>query len=128
MLDLPTDEVPRAAGALVAAVGMLEHGQRVDHDAKRVAQLVRQHRQEVVLGAAGGLHLAVEAGVLDGLAGPPRQLLGELDVVLRVDPAGFDAGDEQQRAEHPIVRHQRHRHRRARLERAHHRQMLGVVG
>ena len=75
--------------------------------------------------AAGDLLLrvAVEAGVVDGDRGAPRELLGEREVALVV--AALDRG-EGERAADLAARDERHDDGRAIAERSHHRQVLGI--
>ena len=48
---------------------------------KRVAQLVRQHRQELVLSNTGVPELFLGAGAFEGLPGPLGGLLDELNLL-----------------------------------------------
>ena len=80
----------------------LEHLQDLDGVAdrgQRVAQLVGEHRQELVLAAVVLLDVAVEPGVVDGDGGAAGQVFGQREVVRSVVPAGLADG-QRERAEH----------------------------
>ena len=54
---LPLDDVARAYSAGLAKVGEAKHLHRTPNRAERIAQLVREHREELILGLALALHL-----------------------------------------------------------------------
>src|SRR5207302_4978257 len=68
------------------------------HRVEWVSKLVRERREEFVFGVIHALGLAIEARVVDGHAGAPRELLDERHVRVAIAPARFGVG-EGQRAE-----------------------------
>jgi hypothetical protein len=65
MAHLPGDDLTRARAALIRLLQQIEHLNRALDDAQRIAQLVTQHGQELVLGIAGSFPRPIR----------PRQLL-----------------------------------------------------
>ena len=57
MGDLMADRVSRPQRDVVLLPDAIEHADRADDRRQRVAQLVTQHRQELVLGPVGGFRL-----------------------------------------------------------------------
>ena len=62
---LPPDDVAGAYGAGLPKVGQAKHLHRAPNRAERIAKLVRQHREKLVLGPALALHLRNRAHVGD---------------------------------------------------------------
>jgi hypothetical protein len=87
--------------------------QRGQHRRERVAQLVREHGQELVLAAVGLLHLAEEARVVQRQPGAAAELLGHRQVRGRVPPRRR-ARDQRDRPQRAAARGQRHDHRERR--------------
>ena len=98
VVDLPFQHRADGAGIAAAVAGQAQHAQAVADRGQRIAQLVRQHRQELVLvavrldeGRGPLLELLDEAGLLG------RHLL-ELPVLRLLDLAAKDAAiDGRQR-------------------------------
>ena len=66
--DLPRDHLVRAGRRLPLGVRQLEHADGIADRAERIAQLVGQHRQELVLRAAVALGAVAVAVGLEELA------------------------------------------------------------
>ena len=82
----------------------------------RRAQLVRERRQELVLGPVRGARLAVGARVVDGQRGPLRHRLRDQQILAVVGAAGL-GGHEGHHAERSAVGDERHRDVRVELQR-----------
>ena len=50
---------------------------------QRIAQLVGEHRQKIVLLTIGAAQLVVQPAVIDCRGGPPREFLGDVEFVGR---------------------------------------------
>jgi len=65
-----------------------EHADRVADRGQRIAQLVGQHRQELILALVLVLDVLIEAGVVQGRGRPRREFAGEGEVARIVGAAG----------------------------------------
>ena len=103
--------VERAFGRLRCQRPGAQHPYPAEHRRQRCAQLVREHGEELVLGAARVLRLAVESRVVGGERGALREVLGQREVGERV--ASLAVGDgEGHDAQRAAARAQRHQHER----------------
>ncbi len=120
VLGLPADDAARARRVFGADAGMIEQARRVHDRAERVAQLVAEQGEELVLGAVGGLGrgarllLALEQRLSLGLAaralvGRHLQRVGDLADLADV---GLRRRDRLAAAER-LRRRAQSRHRRA---------------
>ena len=87
----------------------LQELERGEHGRERVAQLVRQHGQELVLAPVRLLRLAVQAGVVEGEARAPAEVLGDRQVGRAVAPRGR-GGHERDRPQRPAARDEGYAH------------------
>ena len=81
--DLVADRAARAVRDRVVTADAIEHAHRADDDRERVAQLVAQHRQELVLRPVGALRLGAR-----GLGPRQQRLPLVLDAQALVDERG----------------------------------------
>ena len=97
------EERPAALGLEVAG---LQHVQRGAHRRERVAQLVRERREELVLALVGPLDLLVEQAIVDRARRAPGDAFREPEVGARETP-GRGAEREGERAAHAPARDER---------------------
>jgi hypothetical protein len=117
--DLALDHLPLAVGRRVAPRHHLERG---DDRRERIAQLVAEHREELVLGAVGDLgvaqrvaRLAEEADVVERERGVLREL-DDAGAVLLAEAAARRRLQRAHRADHAAARDERDDARGAQAE------------
>ena len=86
---------------------------------ERAAQLVAQHREELILAAVGFLERAVQPGILHDHGGPVSEVLGQSELGRRVAASRGRRVAEGERTEPPLVGHERHGHQGAEVQLAH---------
>ncbi len=79
LLQLPPDHFARPRQALRIRALRLQHVDRVADRRERIAQLVREHRQELVLALVLVLDLAIEARILQRRGAPRSEVLRHRD-------------------------------------------------
>src|SRR5690606_10496975 len=75
---LPRSDLTGAGDARIGRASLLDHLQRGHECAERVAKLVTEHREELVLGAVRGLRLAQETLALGLKAESIADVTGDL--------------------------------------------------
>ena len=109
VVRLAADHVARPVHGRLRHIRALHDVHRVADGRERVAQLVRQHGEELVLAPVRFLHGRVQARVLHGDGRTARDLLDQRDA-RRVE--GFARTHQDQRAARAAARHQRADRRR----------------
>jgi hypothetical protein len=127
VLHLAADHLPGEVERLAILIATLQDGQGVLDGGERVAQLVREHGEKLVLAAVRFLRLAVEAGVLDGDRGPVGEVLGERLVGFR-EAAARLRRDERQHTEDLAADGEGNAEVRAQPQRTQQAQVLLVAG
>ena len=83
MVGLAVDDLPQPRRHLLGDRAPLERGDRVGDGAERIAQLVGQRGEELVLGAVGLGRVAVQLGVLQEDAGQVADALQQPHLAAR---------------------------------------------
>ena len=133
LLHLAGDDLAGVRGGdAVRIIDAVQDVHGIADGPQRVAELVTQHGQELVLETVGRLGLVpgrlgvpVQPGVVDGGGGPVGERFREGDIGVAIAPVRF-RDDEGHGAEHTLTRGQRHHHPGSEAQRAEHGELLRI--